>query len=1127
MVNKLIKIKGLWNSIIVLCLLFSLFTPIILTRNVLAADAWYDSAWGYRIKITIDNTKVDGDLTNFPVMVYLDNGVNFTFANAQADGDDIRFTEDDGTTLLKYEREYHTSPDAWYWVKIPTVSSSAPSTYFYMYYGNNIAADGEDATNVWDGSFECVNHMDDDPNTSTVQDSTSNNEDGAKKGAAEPIETTGVIYKAQDYDETNDYITYSIDFSTVYALEVWVRPDAPGSNYPAILGGLTTKYAGNLYWDNTISKIGGISNQNNGATLTDADITAGSWYYIAFTVNDKAQKIYWDDNAPNTQNAAFSPETDTSHVVGCRNNHERYWNGKIEEFRWSSSIRTDEWFKASYHSGDDSLLAYSSEECRYPVVTSCNATSVEETTATICGNITDTGGAATCDTRGFVYGTTTQVDPGDVAPAAAGYDTVVTQAVGGYGVGQFTADVVGLTPGECYYYRAWAHNTCSGYDYSDIEQAFQTKPNPPTNFVATTAAANNIDLSWTVGTGADPTYIRGKLGGVPANRGDGAYSTNVAAPGTTVQHNVGVANQHWYYIAWSGKTDCALPEVLSDAPDAGSNAWSSPQWDIINPQCTGVGRDWAVLTAEVEATTQTITSIGFDYGLTTAYGSDVTKDGVWHDGDIFSMVLRDLTPATPYHFRGKGFSGGWSTSGDATFATLGSPAIYEDYTTGCDTDSPFICSSNWTYQAFTTDSTAHTVEYVRLYVERVGYPGDVTCSIRHATAAVDEPTGLDLTSATLDGNAFSTAYSWQQFEFTDVISLEADSPYAIVLSAPSGDASNYVQWCFDGGGGLADAIAGSSTDGGSTWTADVGGADAMFEIWGYASLQVSDCKVFTGYLEPGDWLVVADTTNTYPPYYNDMDDPSEWFYLQFVNLNTSMVEAAVPCRFWERQPLGIYMSEDEVSDLTWSGNFTARLTHLDGTAYQEYPLSPEDWRGDNLYYLDQWMRTTGTAFESYYGETFVISDADKGGALVLNEVGGVMFIRGIPAIARVRPDMFSEVVYLTPHEEEGWTHAYEEGREWQSHLGTELTALAYDWTESMGMDTENTQVLLGSLFVLLYIVLAVVIAGTALSGWAGIVLAIPFMLAGAYMGIINVTIIAVMASFAFLMLAWNWIVSRS
>jgi len=196
--------------------------------------AWL-SGYNTRRKITIDHTKIDSDLTDFPVLVKLTSS-NFDFSKANSDGYDIRFTEDDGTTLLKYERERHDSANqiAEYWVKIPSVSSSA-DTEFYIYYRTTDTADGADPTNVWDSNYELVTHMKDDPDTSHVADSTANNNDGTKKAANEPIEADGKIAKAQDFDGSNDYISCGTDIGlTRWTLEAWIKKTG-AFNWDAII----------------------------------------------------------------------------------------------------------------------------------------------------------------------------------------------------------------------------------------------------------------------------------------------------------------------------------------------------------------------------------------------------------------------------------------------------------------------------------------------------------------------------------------------------------------------------------------------------------------------------------------------------------------------------------------------------------------------------------------------------------------------------------------------------------------------------------------------------------------------------------------------------------------------------
>lgn len=112
------------------------------------------------------------------------------------------------------------------------------------------------------------------------------------------------------------------------------------------------------------------------------------------------------------------------------------------------------------------------------------------TTATGNGNITNTGGENN-DKRGFVYGTTTQSAPGNVAPASSGYDTYA-EDTGDYGTGAFTKAITGLTAGTTYYGRAYSHNSV-GYAYGD-EVSFRTMFELVAQVTAYTLTTKNASL---------------------------------------------------------------------------------------------------------------------------------------------------------------------------------------------------------------------------------------------------------------------------------------------------------------------------------------------------------------------------------------------------------------------------------------------------------------------------------------------------------------------------------------------------------------------------------------------------------------------------------------------------------
>lgn len=173
-----------------------------------------------------------------------------------------------------------------------------------------------------------------------------------------------------------------------------------------------------------------------------------------------------------------------------------------------------------------------------PTVTTNNATSVEETSATLNGTLNDDGGES-CQYR-FQYGTTA----GGPYPSSTAWSGNITA------VQAFSAGVTSLNPGTRYYFQAMAKNS-SGAGIG-AEQSFLTKPEAPTGFNASSVSGTQINLNWTKGDGAQRTMVRRQTGGYPANRNDGSeayFDTGISfadaglSPDTT-----------YYYRAWSEVT---------------------------------------------------------------------------------------------------------------------------------------------------------------------------------------------------------------------------------------------------------------------------------------------------------------------------------------------------------------------------------------------------------------------------------------------------------------------------------------------------------------------------------------------------------------------------------------------
>lgn len=133
-----------------------------------------------------------------------------------------------------------------------------------------------------------------------------------------------------------------------------------------------------------------------------------------------------------------------------------------------------------------------------------NPTNIQETSATLNGEITDVG-AGGVDERGFVYATQSYGDPGDTAPAASEYndngDYVVNETEGApFAAEAYDLPVTGLTEGTKYYVRAYAHNA-DGYAYGD-EVEFNTH-----GWLGTWANRIEISIDYTNKIGGSVTWL--------------------------------------------------------------------------------------------------------------------------------------------------------------------------------------------------------------------------------------------------------------------------------------------------------------------------------------------------------------------------------------------------------------------------------------------------------------------------------------------------------------------------------------------------------------------------------------------------------------------------------------------
>ena len=445
-----------------------------------------------------------------------------------------------------------------------------------------------------------------------------------------------------------------------------------------------------------------------------------------------------------------------------------------------------------------------------------------------------------------------------------------------------------------------------------------------------------------------------------------------------------------------------------------------------------------------------------------------------------------------------------------------SPTLREHLNTGGDGNSQLIYGLSWSAMQFTTDAMGHSASHIKLSLKRVLNPGTITVSLREADAA-HKPTGLDLASGTFDGDVLLTSYGFVEIDIDDV-NLEGDTEYTIVVRAMAGDASNYVLWQTDAGGGLADAVSLHSTDMGSSWTDD-DPVDLLFEVWGYDIVKVNGVGIFSGYLEDNDLLIVVDMNTTYPPYY-PTEDSSSYFDLRFYSDNGSVVYASTPVVDWDRRAGSLYLSADSAAPITWGDNYTVKIigTFDPTNVIASYELTTGDWYGSDLTYLDRWVIREAHIMEEYYSLTFVTSVG--GGVEVLNAAGGAEMVKGISGLNVIRPNIFQTVVETPVYEEEEFTDAYEGATTWGTEVGVGVAATMTSLGAIVGMDGKGVLqfLIIGGMILLAFLTRSV---------FFGLMLSMPIGLWGVSMRVIPWAIVGVMGGIMIWILVYKLWWSKS
>ena len=328
-----------------------------------ASDTWTKTGWTYRMKITIDHTKVLGNLVNIPILF---NYTSIEFvSHAQNDGDDFVFILNSTQTTLNHEIEYYdnTIGKLIAWVNVTRITNIS-DVVIYLYYGNSTCGSQQHIEETWNSNYIMVQHMKDGSSSSNMLDSTVNNNDGTKTGSGQPLQITnsGLGY-SQYFDGSNDAVDCgtlsNLDISTNrYTIEAYCRVYASGSAlYRSIVNkndveatgkkGYAFRLNGNDYFDNEFGSSTSLYEYTIGSALFTTVYSYGVITWDGTYQNNYLDGIFKGKSSSHA-GVTLNSGTNNLYIGTKKTGDDSYFYGYIDEIRVSKNAQNSSWIYTTY-----------------------------------------------------------------------------------------------------------------------------------------------------------------------------------------------------------------------------------------------------------------------------------------------------------------------------------------------------------------------------------------------------------------------------------------------------------------------------------------------------------------------------------------------------------------------------------------------------------------------------------------------------------------------------------------------------------------------------------------------------------------------------------------------------------
>lgn len=337
---------------------------------------WWNTSWGYCRDITMDSGMVDSTLSNFPMLILL-NDSRIDYANTKDAGEDLRIVNascGDGGDIVDYEIAIWNESGAYseVYFLVASLDSGSDTTYSY-YYGNAGADDSQDASGLWDtAGYEIVLHF----TETNPDDSTSNGYDFTDSGSPTFVYSCNTG-NCVNYD-TGDY-TYNSNPSNTEAasatVDIWVNSGTE-FNSDGNFRWFSEEHGGDgfnflYHTDGKIEHNWRDDNSWKGPVQYTTTLAANTWHYMGFVQDESDDaargEIFIDGEskatAPGTADMGSGTRT-TAHSIAADSSGNNKLNAMVDEYRYSNIARSDDWMMTTEHTMRGEIVTYGGEEER-------------------------------------------------------------------------------------------------------------------------------------------------------------------------------------------------------------------------------------------------------------------------------------------------------------------------------------------------------------------------------------------------------------------------------------------------------------------------------------------------------------------------------------------------------------------------------------------------------------------------------------------------------------------------------------------------------------------------------------------------------------------------------------------